>query len=134
MRRTEARELLMKMLYQMEAQNDFSVYAKDTFEENFFSDEDQKEYFEEVFNSFVYNKEAVDSLIEAHSNGWKLPRIAKVDLSILRLSISEFKFSDLKDVDEATSIDEAVKLAKEYGSEKSPKFINGVLGSIAREK
>ena len=61
---------------------------------------------------------------------WKLSRISKMDLAILKLAIYEIKFSD---VPYKVSINEAVELAKKYGEDKSKNFVNGVLASIVKE-
>ena len=74
----------------------------------------------------------IDSLIKKHASAWPIEQISPVDLSILRYSIWEicfFKKTPLK-----VAIDEAVELAKEFGSETSGAFINGVLGSVVKEK
>lgn len=96
--------------------------------------EPDNEYFNEMLQSFIDNKDSIDATIEAASNNWKFKRIAKVDLAILRLSITEMLYYDNGDFPEKVSINEAVELAKKYGSEKSPSFINGLLGRIAREE
>ena len=61
---------------------------------------------------------------------WKLNRISKMDLSVLKLAIYEIKFSE---VPYKVSINEAVELAKKYGEDKSKKFVNGILASIVKE-
>lgn len=132
MKRTEARELLMKLLFQMEAQNDYSKDAKQTFIENNFGDSEQTEYFNIICDACIDNIPAIDELIESNSKGWKLKRIAKVDLAVMRLCVAEIKFAKFPDVPVGVSINEAVNLAKKYGSEESGKYVNGVLGAISR--
>ncbi len=133
MTRTAARESLMQMLFQMEAQNDFSEEAKIQFIQLNIEEEDQLAYFNTVFDSFVQNKEQIDSLIEEYSNGWKLSRLARVDLSVLRLCLAEFKFApEGKATPVNAAISEAVKMAKKFGSDDSGKFVNGILGKISR--
>ena len=133
MRRTEARELLMQLLFQCEAQKDFTFPVKESFITENGLDEENKPYFEKVWNAFIANRDAVDGMIEAYSNGWKKSRIGKVDLAILRLCITEIRFlEDKSDIPENSSINEAVSLAKKYSDEKSGKFVNGILGRISR--
>ena len=133
MRRTEARELLMQLLFQCEAQKDFSFPVKEGFILENDLDEESKAYFEKVWNAFISNRDAVDGMIEAYSNGWKKTRIGKVDLAVLRLCITEIRFLDDKDdIPENSSINEAVNLAKKFSDEKSGKFVNGILGRISR--
>ena len=77
------------------------------------------------------NQEEIDKKIEANLKGWKLSRIPKVSLSILRVAIYEMLYEEGTDV--GVAINEAVELAKTYGGEKDSSFINGLLGSVARQ-
>ena len=84
-----------------------------------------------LVNGVEENKELIDSLISAHlKKGWTINRISKTSLAVMRLAVYEIKFVD--DVPEGGAINEAVELAKKYTVDES-KFINGVLGAIARE-
>jgi N utilization substance protein B len=76
----------------------------------------------------VQAREEADRLLEAHVQGWRLDRIARVDLNILRLAIYELLYRP--DVDVATVVDEAVELAKAFSTEESGRFVNGVLARI----
>ena len=79
----------------------------------------------------VYEKQVqIDSVIEKFLKGWTVDRISKVDLALLRLSI--FEMLSLDDVPPGVAINEAVDLAKEYGTDESPAFVNGVLGGVSR--
>lgn len=73
----------------------------------------------------------IDEKIQKSATEWPLPKIAKIDLAILRLAVYELTIA--KSEPPKVLIDEAVELAKAYGNEHSPKFINGVLGSILKE-
>ena len=73
-----------------------------------------------------------DKLIEANLRGWKLARLPKVTLAILRLAVAEIMLFD--DVPDSVSANEAVELAKKYGGDEAPSFINGLLGSVIRGK
>jgi transcription antitermination protein NusB len=73
---------------------------------------------------------AIDKLILAAAPEWPIEKLNKVDLAILRLSIFELNY--LKKSPQKVIIDEAIELAKSFGTEKTPKFINGVLGSIVK--
>ncbi len=70
----------------------------------------------------------IDRIIEESSEGWKLSRLTKVDLTLLRLAVYEMKFENLPS---GIAINEAVELAKRYGTDKSPAFVNGVLAKIS---
>ena len=74
----------------------------------------------------------IDEIITKKSKKWKKERISKVDIAILRLAIYEIYFSE--EVPNSVANNEAVELAKEFGTEQSPAFINGILGSIVSEK
>jgi len=72
----------------------------------------------------------IDELIEKNSIGWRINRISKVALAILRLAICEILY--IPDVPVSVSINEAVELCKKYGAEEDAPFVNGILGSISR--
>jgi len=73
----------------------------------------------------------IDQLIQANAPEWPIEKLNKVDLAILRLAIFELKF-DQKNTPQKVIIDEAVELAKKFGTENTPKFVNGVLGAIIK--
>ncbi len=79
----------------------------------------------------VEHLDEIDVLIESKLKNWKLSRISKVSLSILRMAVYELKY--LVDVPSSVTINEAVELAKQYASEDDYSFVNGVLGNIAKE-
>ena len=100
------------------------------FVKEYMKDSDQLSYFNKLFDLTVQNLEEVDRLIESSSDNWKINRIAKVDLAVLRLSTIEILY--LKDIPVSASINEAVDLAKKFSGEESGKFINGILGRVAK--
>lgn len=123
----------MQMFYQMEIQNDFSEGTKKSFIENNIEEYDQLEYINRVYSALTNNKDEIDALIEKYSKGWKINRIAKVDLSILRLCIAEVSYTEEGTATPVgAAISEAVKISKKFGSDDSAKFINGILGNIYR--
>ena len=79
----------------------------------------------------VEHLDEIDALIESKLKNWKLSRISKVSLSILRMAVYELKY--LADVPSSVAINEAVELAKQYASEDDYSFVNGVLGNVAKE-
>jgi len=128
MGRRASREMAMKLLYQLEVQKgNREEQIKRFFEENSFSEKD-KTYINDVIEGVHANRAFIDGLIETHSKGWKLNRISKVDLSILRLGIYEIIFRD--DIPVSVSINEAVELAKTYSNEDAGSFVNGILSKI----
>lgn len=81
----------------------------------------------------VWNKlYSIDTIIEKYSKNWKMHRISKVALSVMRLSICEMLY--IPDVPVGVSINEAVKLCKKYATEDDASFVNGILGSVARNE
>jgi N utilization substance protein B len=97
-----------------------------------------KESREEEYSEFVENTvrgvfehlSEIDEKISEKAKGWSISRIPRISLSIMRVAIYEMLFDDSIDV--GVSINEAVQLAKKYGADKDPSFINGVLGAVAR--
>ena len=76
------------------------------------------------------NRARIDELISEHAEGWTLARMPAVDRAVLRLGVYELLWA--ADVDDAVAINEAVELAKQLSTDDSPRFVNGVLDSIAR--
>ena len=83
---------------------------------------------DEYLQKMIAKLPEIDELIKKNATMWKIEDMARTDVAILRLSIYELMFE--KEVPKKTVIDEAVELAKEFGNEKAPAFINGVLGRI----
>lgn len=81
-----------------------------------------------LVNGTTSNLETIDAELQATSQNWKLHRMPIVDLSILRIATYEILY--INEIDAATSINEAVEIAKSYSTPNSPKFINGVLDTI----
>ena len=130
MARSEERENLMKMVYQMALQNDYSTEAYEKFTE-LQVEINITDYFSRVYESIRDNLEEIDTLINACSVKWKTSRMPAVDLAILRLAAAEMKYAN--DIPVSVSINEAVNLAKKYSTENSSRFINGVLGKASKE-
>lgn len=89
-------------------------------------------YIDEIMQGIQLHAPQIDELISRYSKDWVIERIARVDLSILRVAIFEMLYRG-QDVPTGAAINEAVELAKRYGGERSYAFINGILGSVARE-
>ena len=133
-KRSKTRDALMKMLFQMEVQGDFSEEAMNSFKDNQLEEGSDEAYFDAAFSAYINNNNDIDDLIEEYSRGWKIDRLAKVDLSVMRLCLAEIIYLKDEGIPASASISEAVKLAKLYGGEDSGKFVNGILGRIWREK
>ena len=90
------------------------------------------DYGRELFESTVLHFAEFDEIIDRYSKGWKLNRIPKVNLSILRLALCEMIYSE--SVPENVAVNEAVELAKKYSGKEDSAFINGILGTYSRSK
>lgn len=128
MTRKEAREFMMKVIFQMESAKDFDVNNKDCYFKDVIT-KPHTEYCDTVF-SLVCNKlEEIDTKIADNSINWKITRMPKTDLAILRLAACEILFMD--DIPSAVAINEAVELSKLYGTDDSNKYVNAILKKIA---
>ena len=103
----------------------------DTYLENFLDEGEalNKNRVLRFFEGVFQNLEAIDAMIEKYSKGWRVTRLARVDLALLRLAIFELIFAD---VNAQACINGAVELAKIYGAKDSYSFINGILGNITK--
>ena len=91
--------------------------------------EDERDFIRDECYGVAENLEVIDGLIARFSEGWEIGRLSKMDLAVMRLSAYEILFSEIVPV--RASINEAVELAKEFGTDDSPGFVNGILGRIA---
>lgn len=89
------------------------------------------DYINKVFFGVFENIEEIDALISEKAVGWKISRISKTALSILRLAIYEIKYFD--DIPNSVSINEAVELSKIYATKEDASFVNGILSTIVKE-
>ena len=126
----DARELAMKMVFQMDANNDYD-HMNVTLNEMTERYKNNNRAIE-ILEAIKLHKEDIDILIEANSKTRKIERIAKTDLAILRVAICEIMYID--DVPDAVAINEAVELVKKYGSDNANKYVNALLGSVVRNK
>lgn len=133
MSRKTARKHIFNLIFQSEFNKETeSSEIMETYSEEYKElDEGDVDFIREEYEGIVYNIEDVDSIIEKYSIGWDISRLSKVDLSILRLAVYEIEYTDIPD---KVSVNEAVELAKSFGADKSPSFINGVLGNVLKHK
>ena len=128
-----ARELVLQSLFQIDfAQVDCEAALNAAVEER--SDksaEKAKEYAQDVLNGVLANSEAIDARISEYAIDWTLERMPAVDRNILRVAVYEMFFAAEKLVPNV-AINEAVEIAKIYGTDDTPRFINGVLGKMVR--
>ena len=130
MNRVKSREYLLQLAYQMEITSETGLETFNSFMENEDISKDDLDlaYIKSGLLGIEENKEKLDSLIESQLVKWKLNRISKVNLSILRISTYEILFAE--DVPGKVSINEAIELCKKYSDNKSVSFINGVLDKV----
>lgn len=135
MTRRNARELIMQMLYEgnfhPEEDRERILYDKinemDNKEKN--NNKAIIKFIEDTYFGIYEHLQEIDEKIMGAATNWSFARIAKVDLSILRLAIYELNYTE---VPVRVAVNEAIEIAKAFSTEKSPKFINGVLGSITK--
>ena len=131
MKRTEAREHIFKMVFGLEfnTADEMPQQLEMYFDQLEEAKEKDREYIQKKAQAVAEHIEEIDRLINEHTTGWKTTRMNKVDLTILRLAVYEMKWDD--DLPVSVAINEAVELAKRFGGDESPSFINGVLARIA---
>lgn len=132
MSRRQARESALQLLFQFEfALTSELEPALTSFAENFkVGDID---YVRQLLKGCINHQSELDRVIEAASRNWKIPRMALVDRNILRLASYELLFMH-ESVPTKVVINEAIELARYFGTEDSPAFVNGVLDQIAAQK
>ena len=91
-----------------------------------------KEFINSEISGIIKNIEDIDDTISKYAVGWSVDRLAKVDLAILRVAVYEILY--VENIPVGVSANEAVELAKDYGGEKSPSFINGILSAIIKNE
>lgn len=132
MNRSKARDMAFKYLYQAEVQKDNNENIVNIFiENNEITDTEAKEYILNIAKGVEKNREVITSEIEKNlKQDWKIDRISKVTLAILKLAVYEIKYAKIPF---KVAINEAVELAKKYGEDTAPQFVNGILASIVKE-
>lgn len=90
-------------------------------------------FAEHLMEGTLRERKTIDALIEKCAPEWPLEQVTVVDRNVLRLGIYELMFGDYDEVPPKVAINEAIELAKTFGSDASPRFVNGVLGTIYRE-
>lgn len=132
MSRREIREHLFRMLFHKEFYNSEELEEQvklyfDNLEKA--PTEEQIDQVTERFYAILDKTPEIDAMVEEVSKGWRLNRMGKVDLTILRIAIYEMKYDD--EIPVGVAINEAVELAKKYGEDHSRSFVNGILAKLA---
>ncbi len=146
MTRSRAREIAIRITFSLSFSNDSADEVLDQFltEENFqdlsqedslyveFPDQNQLEYIRSLVRGVFEHGAELDSYIEKYSVGWKFSRIGRMPAAIMRVSMYEILY--MPDIPDASAINEAVIIAKNYEEDNTVRFINGILGSFVRKE
>ena len=128
--RRKARELALQMLFQHDLSGNVPEVILLTFEDLLKAPEGIRDFAVRIFEGAVANRERIDEMIVAQADNWRLSRMAAVDRNIIRMSVYEFLHES--DTPKLVIIDEAIEIAKKFGTQKSPQFINGILDGILK--
>lgn len=134
MNRRKAREIALQALFQLDFNNERDTSAEEralaaAMKEEGFDEIPDDSYAVKLLKGTDAHINEIDSLIAAASKEWKLERMAAVDRNIVRMAIYEYKFAE-EELSKSIVINEAVELAKKFGTDKSGGFINGVLETV----
>lgn len=124
--RNDARQLAFQLIYER-------LFVKQYFDEEFFailSKEEDKQFSSEIISFYEKNKEQLKEIVSKHLIGYEIDRVYKVDLALIYEALTEILY--LK-TPKQVAINEVINLAKKFSTEKSSKFINGVLSSIIKD-
>jgi len=128
--RRKARELALQMLFQHDIAGNQPDQIIDTFEELQKSKPNTREFATKIFRGTVAHVSEIDEMIQNQAENWRLSRMAAVDRNIIRMSVYEFLHES--DTPKLVIIDEAIEIAKKFGTQKSGQFINGILDGILK--
>ena len=127
--RRKARVLALQALYEVDSVGHEAEEAVTRLLANEGLSEENEAFTRELVSGVIHNKEKIDQNIQSFAPAWPIEQISVIDRNILRLAIFEILFDDKAPV--KVAINEAVELAKRFGTDNSPKFVNGVLGSVS---
>lgn len=132
MSRRQSRKSAMQLIYEMNMNGDYDKQRIEEFCKYQNINKNDIEFFEEIVLNFIEHIDDIVNIIENNTKQWNLDRINKLDLSILQVGVCEILY--VESTPDSVAINEAVELAKEYSTEKSYSFINGILGSVLKRK
>lgn len=127
-RRSRAREVALQMLFQRDLNPGLPRAALERFAADRLREPSLISFCLALYDGVVTNLEAIDTRLTAAAENWRLPRMAAVDRNVLRLGAFELMFDP--DTPPAVALNEAIELARRYGSKESSAFVNGVLDSL----
>lgn len=131
MTRREIREQIFQLLFRIEFHegDEMPEQLQLFFESMGQLEETNQIYMEKKYDEIVAKLVEIDDCINQVAKGWQTSRMSKVDLTIIRLALYEMKYEE--DIPVGVAINEAVEIAKKYGGEDSPSFVNGILAKLA---
>lgn len=132
MTRSLIREHIFKILFRAEFYDtdEFRQQTELYIEELTDAKDSELEYIRNKTNAIIDNLAQIDEIINENSEGWPTNRLGKAELTIMRLAVYELKYDE--EIPDGVAINEAVELAKMYGADSAPSFINGVLAKIIK--
>lgn len=132
MGRREQREQIFKLVFQLEfnKKEEMPEQMKLYLEQEEIQSEKDCTYISEKFEKIQEKLVEIDTFINEQTVGWKTERMGKVELAIIRLAVYEMKYDE--SVPTSVAINEAVELAKKFGQDEAPSFVNGVLAKLAK--
>lgn len=137
MKRREQRECIFQLLFRVE----FNGQEEMPEQEGMFLEEIRNEqaarerdeaYILEKYSRIVERLSQIDAMLDGSVKGWKTSRMGKVELTVLRLAVYEMKYDE--EIPEKVAINEAVELARKFGGDDAPAFVNGVLAKLTEKK
>ena len=129
MTRHECRTIVMKMIFSSLDNDNFDYQTNlNELAENYKMSDEDADFINNLFNAFKNNKDEIIKKVSEHLKGYEWNRIYKVDKCLILLALSEMLY--LKTAPQKVVINEVLELAKEYSTDKSPKFINGILSNF----
>ncbi len=128
--RSLARERALQYLYQLEGSGGQTLTDPAAFWTHFFPEDKPPAYFFRLVEGISRQREILDAYITRYAEHWRLERMASIDRNILRLAI--FELLSCPEVPPKVAVNEAIELAKKYGSEHSGAFVNGILDNFVR--
>ncbi|MBS7526705.1 transcription antitermination factor NusB [Fusibacter paucivorans] len=131
MNRVRSREIAMEILYQMDIHKCISASEVSRFLD-YYEEASDETYIRELVELFVINQPLIDERIMGYLKGWKLERIGRIDLAIIRVAITEILW--IPSIPAKVSINEAINMGKKFVDDKSGKFINGILSHFIDEE
>lgn len=132
-KRRQARENVLKILYQVEILGDDLNSVLDRYwDASPTFDDTIKKFANELVKGIAERKDELDEVIKNKLKNWNFERVAIIDRNILRMGVYEIMFRE--DIPDSVSINEAIEIAKKYGDQESSRFINGILDKVAKSK